>query len=266
MDILQKIKKHKEAEVAQRRSIYPLQLLKGSLYYDSAVVSLSHYIQRKDKSGVIAEYKKKSPSEGYINQYADVEEISIGYMQAGASALSILTDETFFGGSADDLKLARTFNYCPILRKDFIVDEYQIHEAKSIGADAILLIAEILTAEQIVQFTDVAHNLGLEVLMEIHSESELEKYTEGIDVLGVNNRNLKNFEVDIQHSVDMVDKLPSDVVKISESGIRDVADMLRLAEAGYEGFLIGTQFMKTSHPAQACRIMLEDFMTQREVL
>lgn len=262
MDILQKIKKHKEDEVSQRRSMYPLQLLEESIYYDSSVVSLSQYIRRKDKSGVIAEFKKKSPSEGYINQYADVEEISIGYMQAGASALSILTDENFFGGSSDDLKLARTYNYCPILRKDFIVDEYQIHETKSIGADAILLIAEILSASQIKQYVTVAHQLGLEVLMEIHSEEELGKFTEGIDVIGVNNRNLKNFAVDIQHSIDMIEKLPTDVVKISESGIRDVSDMVRLAKAGYEGFLIGTQFMKTSHPAQACRIMLEDYMNQ----
>ncbi len=264
MDILQKIKKHKEIEVAERKSLYPVRLLENSQYYDTPVVSLSQYITREDKSGVIAEFKKKSPSEGYINQYADVEEVSIGYMQSGASALSILTDENFFGGTTSDLQKARTYNYCPILRKDFIIDEYQIHETKSIGADAILFIAEILTAEEIKRFTEVALGLGLEILMEIHSQEELSKYTDGIQVLGVNNRNLKDFKVDLKHSVDIFKKLPSDPVKISESGIRNEKDMIRLYEAGYEGFLIGTRFMKTPYPVKACRMLIESFYQEKK--
>jgi len=264
MNILQKIRKHKEQEVAERKSLYPIKLLQKSLYYDSPVVSLSQYICREDKSGVIAEFKKKSPSEGFINQYADVEEISIGYMQSGASALSILTDEHFFGGSSADLKTARTYNYCPILRKDFIIDEYQIHETKSIGADALLLIAEILSGEEIERFTHLAHELELEVLMEIHNKAELKKIAEGIDVIGVNNRNLKDFTVDISHSEELFAKLPDDPVKISESGIRNEMDMIRLYNAGYEGFLIGTQFMKTPHPERACRLLIEAYMDEKK--
>ncbi|MBY5958814.1 indole-3-glycerol phosphate synthase TrpC [Membranicola marinus] len=264
MDILQKIRKQKEKEVAERKSLYPLKLLQKSMYYDVPVVSLAHYIQRKDKSGIIAEFKKKSPSEGFINQYADVEAVTMGYMQSGASALSVLTDETFFGGSSEDLKTARTYNYCPILRKDFIIDEYQIHETKSIGADALLLIAEMLTGEEVKRFSETAHEIGLEVLLEIHDEDEISKYAEGIAVMGVNNRNLRDFTVDIQHSIDLYSRLPAEPVKISESGIHDARDMIRLYKAGFEGFLVGTQFMRTPHPAKACRSLIEAFQKERQ--
>ncbi len=259
MDILQEIRNHKLGEVTERSALYPVRLLQNSIYYDSQTVSLADYIRREDKSGVIAEFKKKSPSEGFINQYADVEEISMGYMQSGASALSILTDGPYFGGTSDDLSRARTYNFCPILRKDFIIDEYQIHETKSIGADALLLIAAILSAEEISRFTALAHELGLEVLMEIHSLEELDKYCEGIDVLGVNNRNLKDFTVDISHSVELMKHLPAEPVKISESGIRNADDMIHLHQAGYDGFLIGTRFMRTDHPVQACRQLIHTF-------
>lgn len=263
MDILQKIRYQKEKEVEERKSLYPVKLLQKSLYYDSPVVSLSQYIQRSDKSGVIAEFKKKSPSEGFINQYADVEEISMGYMQSGASALSILTDGIFFGGSSDDLKIARTYNYCPILRKDFIIDEYQIYETKSMGADALLLIAEMLTDEEVKRFSTLAHEIGLEVLLEIHDEDEISKYTEGIAVMGVNNRNLKDFTVDIQQSMDLFSILPQEPVKISESGIKNEKDMIRLYEAGFEGFLVGTQFMRTPHPEKACRLLIDAFQKEK---
>ena len=263
MDILEKIRKQKEVEVAERKGLYPVKLLQKSLYYNTTVVSLSEYIRREDKSGVIAEFKKKSPSEGFINQYANVEEISIGYMQSGASALSILTDEHFFGGSSDDLRAARTFNYCPILRKDFIIDEYQVHETKAIGADAILLIAAMLTKSEVSHLTNLSQDLGLEVLYEIHEADELDKFAEGIEVVGVNNRNLKDFTVDISRSEKIFDKLPEGPVKISESGIRNEDDMIRLNSAGYEGFLVGTQFMKTSHPEKSCRLLIESYIEKR---
>lgn len=262
MDILQKIKKRKEQEVAELKTFAPLDLLKKSRYYDSSTHSLSTALRRSDGLGVIAEFKKKSPSQGFINEKADVEEITTGYIESGASALSILTDREFFGGSADDLKSARVVNQCPILRKDFIIDQYQIHEAKSMGADAILLIAALLSKDEIERFSALAHDLGLEVLMEVHDKDEIDKYVSGIDVLGVNNRNLKNFTIDVRHSIDLYRELPGNPVKISESGIQSEQEMILLHKTGYQGFLIGTQFMKTSDPVRACRELLESY--QRE--
>ena len=174
MDILEKIIAHKYREVEERKSLYPVKLLEQSIFFASPVVSLKKYVQRKDKSGIIAEFKRKSPSKGVINSAASVERTSIGYMQAGASALSILTDKEFFGGTSDDLTTARKFNFCPILRKDFVVNEYQIIEAKSIGADAILLIAAALTPARLSELAKVAKGLGLEVLMEVHTKEELQ--------------------------------------------------------------------------------------------
>ena len=157
----------KKQEVEQRKQLYPVRLLETSIYFESDSVSLKKYLLRKDKSGIIAEFKKQSPSLGIINKYAEIEKISIGYMQSGASALSVLTDSKYFGGSNNDLTLARKFNYCPVLRKDFIIDEYQILEAKSIGADAVLLIASILTSQEIRNFTRLAHQLKMEVLASV---------------------------------------------------------------------------------------------------
>src|ERR1041385_4589017 len=165
MDILEKIIAHKRKEVAERKSLYPVKLLEKSIYFSSPCVSLRKYLLRSDKVGVIAEFKRRSPSKGVINRYAPVERTSIGYMQAGASALSVLTDSEFFGGKSEDLSTARKFNYCPILRKDFTIDEYQIVEAKSIGADAILLLANVLDAKKVKAFAKFAKSLGLEVLL-----------------------------------------------------------------------------------------------------
>jgi indole-3-glycerol phosphate synthase len=195
MTILEKITNHKRTEVADRKSLYPTKLLEQSIYFNTPSVSLKKYLLRPDKSGIIAEFKRHSPSKGDINPYAKVEEVSIGYMQAGASALSILTDEKFFKGANKDLTAARKFNFCPILRKDFVVDEYQILEAKSIGADAILLIAECLEKEEVARFAKLAKSLGLEVLMEIHSQDQLAKISPDLDVIGVNNRNLKTLSI-----------------------------------------------------------------------
>lgn len=253
MTILEKIITHKRKEVALRAETHPVKLLEQSPYFASQAVSLEHYIKRADKSGVIAEFKRKSPSKGIINQYADVEKTSIGYMQAGASALSVLTDTHFFGGSNEDLITARKFNYCPILRKDFVVNEYQVIEAKAIGADAILLIASVLTKEEIKHFTQLAHSLSLEVLLELHSEEELKKYTPEIKLVGVNNRNLKTFEVNLENAVKLAQQLPADTIKIAESGITTPQDIAYLKEHGFEGFLIGENFMKTATPEVTCK-------------
>lgn len=253
MDILKKIITSKRKETEERKRLYPLELLKKSIHFSAPCVSLKQYVLRPDKSGIIAEFKRKSPSKGDINPYAEVEKISIGYMQAGASALSVLTDETFFGGSNEDLKTARKFNYCPILRKDFVVDEYQIYEAKAIGADAVLLIAGILSHVEIIRFTKLAHALDLEVLLEFYTEKELEKYVNEVDLVGINNRNLKNFTVNFDHAIGMAEKLPSESIKIAESGIQTPEDIILLQNTGFDGFLIGELFMRAVSPEAACR-------------
>ncbi|MGZ3862550.1 MAG: indole-3-glycerol phosphate synthase TrpC [Bacteroidia bacterium] len=259
MDVLQNIVTQKKKEVEDRKSLFPVKLLEQSIYFNSATVSMKKYLLRPGLSGIIAEFKRKSPSKGFINKYADVEKTTIGYMQAGASALSVLTDNEFFGGKTADLTLARKFNFCPILRKDFIIDEYQVIEAKSIGADVILLIAAILTKEQIRSFTKFAHGLGLEVLLEIHSEEEIEKIVPGVEIVGINNRNLKTMAISLQTSYDLLPKLPADAVKISESGIHTAAQLIQLKEAGFNGFLMGEYFMKHSRPEEACKNFIKEF-------
>lgn len=259
MKTLNHIVEHKKKEVEQRKQLYPTQLLESSIYFESDPVSLQKYILRKDKSGIIAEFKKQSPSLGVINKYADIEKTSIGYMQSGASALSILTDSTFFGGKDQDLRIARKFNYCPLLRKDFIIDEYQILEAKSIGADAILLIASVLSKKEIHDLTCFAHQLKLEVLLELHGEEEIEKICPDADIIGVNNRDLKTMTTDIHHSIKMKAQLPSHSVLVSESGIQTPEDAFLLRKEGFHGFLIGTQFMKQAQPHESCREFILKF-------
>ena len=258
MTTLEKIIEHKRIEVKERETLYPIELLKQSNYYKSPTVSLSAYLQRPDKSGVIAEFKKQSPSAGIINKYLSVEKTSIGYMQAGASALSILTDKTFFGGSSEDLSIARKYNFCPILRKDFIINDYQIIESKSIGADAILLIAAVLSKEEIIQLTDFAHQLGLEVLLELHHPNELDKVYDKVNVVGVNNRDLNTMKIDIQQSYLMADLIPKHLIKISESGIENIETIIKLKNVGYQGFLIGSHFMKQPHPHLACKELINE--------
>jgi indole-3-glycerol phosphate synthase len=253
MTILNKIVEHKKEEVAKRKELYPIKLLEKSIYFEAPCVSMKKYLQRPDKSGIIAEFKRSSPSKGSINPYASVEQVTIGYMQAGASALSILTDEHFFGGKNADLKEARKYNFCPILRKDFIIDEYQLFEARSIGADVILLIAECLDRGRLKALARKAQELGLEVLMEVHSEEQLSKANEYIDIIGVNNRNLHDFSVSIQTSIDLFPAIPNDFMKISESGISDPNAIIQLKQVGFQGFLIGEYFMQADEPHRRCQ-------------
>lgn len=265
MTILDEIITYKRKEVAERSETHPIKLLEQSLYFQSECVSLKHYIKRDDKSGIIAEFKRKSPSKGMINEFAAIEKISIGYMQAGASALSVLTDTHFFGGKNEDLTTARKFNFCPILRKDFTVSEYQIIEAKSIGADAILLIAAVLTKEEIKQFTSLAQQLGLEVLLEVHTQEELDKYIPEISLVGINNRNLKTFDVDFENSIRLAQQLPIDTIKIAESGISDYKNIIELKQHGFDGFLIGENFMKTASPELECKKFIEQLNQETNV-
>lgn len=248
--MLEKIVANRRQHVARNKELFPTKLLESSMYFDSDCVSLSRYITREDKSGVIAEFKKSSPSKGDINPYADVQEVTIGYMQAGASALSILTEPDYFKGKDEDLRTARNANYCPILRKDFIVDEYQVIETKSIGADAILLIAACLEKEELKALYTLSKSLGLEVLFEIHGKEELDKLPGDELIIGVNNRDLITMEVNIQTSLDLADELSKDHVLISESGLSSVEDMIQLKAVGYSGFLIGESLMRTPKPAE----------------
>lgn len=266
MNILDKIIEHKVKEVARRKELYPVKLLEQSIYFETPVVSMKKYLLRPDKSGIIAEFKRRSPSKGDINPYASVEEVTIGYMQAGASGLSVLTDEHFFGGSNADLTEARKFNFCPILRKDFIIDEYQLFEAKSIGADTILLIAECLEKDQLHELARRAKDLGLEVLMEVHSAPQLDKFNEYVDMVGVNNRNLEDFTVTIKTSMELYEAIPEEAVKISESGISDPNAIVELRRIGYRGFLIGEFFMAGADPGKTCQAFIQRVKHIEEIL
>lgn len=263
-DMLEKIIAHKRKEIIENKSLYPVKLLEQSIYFHSPCVSLKKYLQRDDKAGIIAEFKRKSPSRGIINQYAKVERTTIGYMQAGASALSILTDAKFFDGKNEDLTTARKFNYCPVLRKDFIIDEYQIIETKSIGADAFLLLANVLSAKEIKRFAKLGKSFGMEILLEVHDKSELESACNEVDCVGVNNRNLKTFELNVKRSFELSGFIPNDFVKISESGIESAETIHELKKTGYRGFLIGENFMKQPDPAKACKDFIQSlFITSK---
>ncbi len=249
---LEQIIATKQREVSERKSLYPAKLLEQSVHFPAPTLSMKKYLLDKGKSGIIAEFKRRSPSRGDINPYAKVEEVSISYMQAGCSGLSVLTDKTYFGGSNKDLEIARAFNFCPILRKDFIIDEYQIVEARSIGADVILLIAEVLDNAEVTRLAKFAHSLGLEVLLEMHHKDQLHKLNEDIDLVGVNNRDLKTFDVNIKTSLELVGLIPDGFTKISESGISTPQSIVKLKSAGFDGFLIGENFMRTSDPGKTC--------------
>jgi indole-3-glycerol phosphate synthase len=258
MNILEKIVLEKRKQVNEEKQLFPTQLLEKSIHFNCKCVSLKKYLLREDKTGIIAEIKKSSPAKGILNSNCNVEKLSIGYMQAGASALSVLTDKKFFGGSNSDLGIARKFNYCPILRKDFVIDEYQIIEAKSIGADAILLIASILSKQEIASFTLLAQQLGMEVILEIHNKNELDKICPAINVIGVNNRNLETMTIDISTSIQLANKIPKEFTKISESGIESAETIQTLKSYGYQGFLIGSHFMKHPQPQLACAELISE--------
>lgn len=257
MNILEEIALRKRKDVSRRKELVPVRKLETSIYFPTECVSLRTYLRREEQHGIIAEFKRASPSRGVFNAYADPRKICLGYMQAGATALSILTDEPYFHGKDEDLTVAREWNYCPILRKDFIVDAYQIIEAKSIGADVILLIASLLSRQELREYTRLAHDLGLEVLVEIHEPAELCEEIKEADLLGVNSRSLKRMQVLPEHHAQCLPHLPAHPVKIAESGLRSPQDVAELRDMGYHGFLIGSHFMEHPDPAHACRTFLE---------
>lgn len=252
MTILDKIIEHKRIEVEVAKKAFPVEELMELEAFKKDVPSLTAYLADPAKAGIIAEHKRQSPSKGIINDKVTVEEVVKGYESAGVSALSVLTDKHFFGGCNEDLIAARAVTTIPILRKDFIIDPYQIYEAKAIGASAILLIAAVLDRRQAAGLGYIARQNGLEVLMELHDESELEVMNEFVDVVGINNRDLKTFEVNLDKSIELARKLPMDKLRISESGIHSPEDVMYLRENGFQGFLIGENFMKTENPGKAC--------------
>ena len=253
MNILDKIVLQKQKEVAAARAAVGVAQLEQSNHFQRTTVSLSNRILQENSTGIIAEFKRKSPSKGVINDKVKVEDVVSQYAAAGVSGCSVLTDTEFFGGAPQDLMKARDVVNIPLLRKDFMIDEYQFLEAKSWGADVILLIAAILTPQQVKSFTDVAQSLGLEVLLELHDESELNHVYHKVNMVGINNRNLKTFQVDVEQSVRMAEKLGDGFVKIAESGISDMEMLKLFRRSGFQGFLIGENFMKTTDPGRACR-------------
>jgi indole-3-glycerol phosphate synthase len=261
MNILDKIIAQKKIEVAKQKEEVPVSKLEHGPFFKSETYSLKQFLLDDSRTGIIAEFKRASPSKGIINEKASVEEVTSAYATYGASGISVLTDNDFFGGSLFDLQKAAIINKVPLLRKDFMIDEYQLLEAKAYGASVILLIAACLSVDDVKQLATAAKNLNLEVLLEVHNKKELEHICDEVDLVGVNNRNLKSFEVSLDQSVQLSELIPSGKIKISESGIHKVEDILYLKQFGYKGFLIGENFMKQSNPGEAFRNFVEELKT-----
>lgn len=254
-DILSEIIANKRFEVDLQKQTIAIEQLQEGIEEMAASLSMKQALASSG-SGIIAEFKRRSPSKGWINREARPEDIVPAYVEAGASALSILTDEKFFGGGLKDIRTARPLVQTPILRKDFIIDEYQLYQAKIVGADAVLLIAAALEQQKCHELVEKAHELGLEVLLEIHSTEELPYINEKIDMVGINNRNLGTFFTDVENSFRLAGQLPKEAILVSESGISDPEVVNRLRKAGFRGFLIGETFMKNQQPGDA----LQDFI------
>jgi len=264
MNILEKIVAYKKTEVEAAKALKTIAELKGMPLFSTPCLSLTAYLLDETKTGIIAEYKRQSPSKGVINNESTVNDVTNAYTQNGASGISILTDSHFFGGSLVDLLAAReaTHNRIPLLRKDFMIDEYQIFEAKAFGASVILLIAACLSPEKVKELAIVAKSIGLEVLLEIHNEEELLHICDEVDLVGVNNRNLKDFVVNVEASAQLIQKIPRNKVAIAESGINDTDTIVFLRKAGFKGFLIGEHFMKQPDPTIAFANFVNELNTK----
>ncbi len=253
MDILETIVAAKKKEIEPFKIKSPVERFeRDGFFWKIANRSLVNNLLSEGSSGIIAEFKRKSPSKGWFkSKEIEVEPVIRAYNDLGAAGISVLTDDEFFGGDLDDLIQTKVISDVPVLRKDFIVDQWQIAESKAFGADVILLIAACLSKEQVKQFAGYAKNIGLEVLLEIHNEEELEHICDEVDMVGVNNRNLKTFEVNIQTSLDLINKMPTNKPAVSESGISNVDTVVNLKKAGFKGFLMGENFMKQDDPGLA---------------
>lgn len=262
--ILEQIIAHKKKEVEALKHRVPVKILEQSAHFDRTTHSLAHRLALESESGVIAEFKRRSPSKQDINLTASLDEVTRGYSEAGASAISILTDEHFFGGHDNFLEMTRvSLPDMPLLRKEFIIDEYQVLESKALGADIILLIAEVLNKEQVQMLSGLAKSLGLGVLLELHSRSQLDKTYADISMIGVNNRDLKTFQVDYNRSIKLLSELRDDIPAVAESGLYDVDTLAMLYGHGFKGFLIGEHFMKTDNPGMCCKHTIDSFLLKR---
>ena len=251
MTILDRIIADKKNEISIRKKLFPISYFEKSPIFEKTTISLFANLKNSN-SGIIAEHKRRSPSKQNINNSLSIIDVVKGYESSGACGISILTDGKYFGGSLEDLNIAKASSKLPILRKDFIISEYQIVEAKAHGADLILLIASILTRKEIKNLSIFAKSLSLEVLLEVHDINEINKaIMPSLDFLGVNNRNLKTFEVNLNTSRELADKIPDDFIKVSESGINNSQSIIDLKTYGYKGFLIGENFMKTKNPGKS---------------
>lgn len=256
-NILDKINANKRKEVESQKSKISIQQLESLIHDTNNLYSFKDALENSN-TGIISEFKRKSPSKGWIFQDAKLNEVVPSYTQNGASAISILTDTEFFGGTFDDFKEARSLVKTPLLRKDFMIDEYQFYQAKVLGANAVLLIAASLSVKDVKSFAKKAKELGMDVLLEIHNEKELDHINEFVDVVGVNNRDLTTFITNVNTSFDLSDKIPSEFLKISESGISKTSTVRDLREVGYRGFLMGENFMKTNNPGEALNHFIEE--------
>jgi len=250
MNILETIVAAKRREVERNRVEAPAAVLERSAFFHRETLSLEKFLADEERTGIIAEFKRRSPSKGPINEKAGILEVTRDYARYGASAISILTDKDFFGGSLDDLRKAR-IHEIPLLRKDFIIDEYQVLEAKAIGADLILLIAACLDPLVVKRLAALAKQLNMDVLLELHEEKEMDHICDEVDFVGVNSRDLKTFSVNPERSVELGSKIPPGKTRIAESGIADLATMEYLRNNGFDGFLIGERFMKEKNPGEA---------------
>jgi indole-3-glycerol phosphate synthase len=262
MNILDKIIAHKKKEVVAAREKMPASVLEQKPFFSRNTLSLKQQLLNPEKTGIIAEFKRRSPSRGVINAHADVLRVTGSYASNGASGISVLTDENFFGGSPDDLERARE-NNVPILRKDFITDPYQVVEARAMGADVILLIAACLSPKEVSELAAFAKSLQMEVLLEIHDDNELGHICLEVDMVGVNNRDLKTFTVDVNRSIELGEKIPAGILKVSESGITDVSIIRNLRASGFNGFLVGEKFMMEKDPAIAFASFTNQLKNQR---
>ena len=261
MNILDQIIASKKQEIKTLKEAIPLKQLMQAGLFNRECISLKRILSKSGSWGIIAEYKRKSPSRGIINDRNSIDEVTKGYSEAGAMAISVLTDNLYFGGSSEDLLCARLLSSCPILRKEFILDEYQLFEAKAMGADIILLIAACLTPLKSKKLAQTAHSLGLEVLLELHTLKELDHLNENIDFAGVNNRNLEDFSVDINTSMKLGIKIPASFCKISESGLNSADAIASLYYEGFQGFLLGEAFMGKDNPGKECKKLIQSVLS-----
>lgn len=258
MSILERIIATKQAEVNASKQKTPVSALGESAFFYRKILSLKAALEMVGSSGLIAEFKRKSPSSGWINRTSFPADVCRNYQNAGAQAVSVLTDNVFFGGSLADLKQVREKVDCPVLRKDFIIDEYQISEAKAAGADAVLLIAEVHGRDRLAELFGFASSLNLEVLVEVHDEKSISKIPSDARIIGINSRNLDSFAVSLDHSAEIIASLPPDTLKVAESGIQSANDYKILKKSGFDAFLIGGLFMKNDDPGAACKNFIKE--------